>query len=504
MLLEEQSQESVHEQPPVTQTKARTGRTLSALLVTSALAVVAWKGTHSASTSSVGGVIGLSEDQCFDGGEEELEMILPKHKANSPLEVPKIPQSEDKYAYATEWALVSIPNKCFEKMKDKIRKHTTITDRGADEGTAYFYLGDLGAEDDILEDKISILADMGGSDGCACGLLIEMHGSGGPGWSAVQFAAIFANAGYIAILPNSMAQPEDMGLKGKTVQEDPEKISTSAYCGSFNAFDKGGRKCSGFSQPYCYSTKFENVIEDSEKYRKYVEGIYTIRKLEMDSFIDSSKQLLEAFDNVYLAGNSEGAMAASRYHHADLDAKLKGRILSAWSCNYNYFVSCAKHAEICEGECSKEVPQLNLIGQKDEYFGAVDDSMSSRVAADEKGYGGPITGNCRAAYDNHGFTKATVVEFKGAGHGPQYWDDNLWRSAIADFISHKGDDAAKWESLAKCEENDGAWVCPAVPHEKQTCCPDKGGSGGCDGQWWTMNTEDSTEGSIALECPASD
>jgi len=166
-------------------------------------------------------------------------------------------------------------------------------------------------------------------------------------------------------------------------------------------------------------------------------------------------------------------------------------------------VSCAASAQLCGDACNKEVPQLNLIGSKDEYFGAAD-SVSSKVAADENGYGGPITGNCRAAYKEQGFTKATVVEFEGAGHGPQYWDDNTWRSAIADFISHKGEKAASWASLKKCEEIEGVFTCPGLDPDLQTCCYDKGGTDGCggEGQRWNLNKKDSTEGSIALGCPA--
>jgi len=303
------------------------------------------------------------------------------------------------------------------------------------------------------------------------------------------------------VLPNSMAQPKEMGLKGKFMQTDVTKIDTSDYCTGYNAFAVGSdaaeeaeddRKCSKFSEPYCYSTRVVNVVNNSENYKQFVEGVYEIRKLEMDAFMDEASSLFTNFDRVFLAGNSEGAMAASRYHHADLDAKLKGRILSAWSCNFNYFVSCPAHAQICGDQCNKDVPQLNLIGTEDEYFGAGDGSVSSEVAAHEKGYGGPITGSCKATYEAQAFTKATVVKFEGAGHGPQYWDDDTWRGAIADFIANEGDNADQWPTLLdgdkpRCKkDDDGAYSCPAKPAEETTCCVAKGH--GCP-KGWAMNPD---------------
>ena len=36
----------------------------------------------------------------------------------------------------------------------------------------------------------------------------------------------------------------------------------------------------------CYSTKPANIVNDGEKYRKYVERIHTIRMYELDHFLD--------------------------------------------------------------------------------------------------------------------------------------------------------------------------------------------------------------------------
>jgi len=396
--------------------------------------------SHSSQKASVGR---LARSQCFEGGHE-LELTLP---GNKEVDVPALPTSEEKYAYASQHALVAIPSKCYSLFKDKIKRNTTLVDRGAKTGTAYFFIKDLIG-------GYKTLAAMGS---CACGLVVEMHGSGGPGWDAVQFAAMFSNMGFVQVMPNSMAMPADLGLKGREHMKDINDIDTSNYCGSYRAFEG---TCREFNKPYCYSTKVENILADTTKYRKFVEGVYQIRKREIDYFVDSNLFLLKAFDKAYLVGNSEGGMAASRYHHPALDQVLAGRIISAWSCDFNYFVSCAAHAQVCEDKCRKDVPQLNLIGTNDEYFGAIDYSVASIVANASHGYGGPITGNCMATYQKQRFEKSTVVVHENTEHGPEYSNDNVWRSVIADFLSHAGSEASTWKSLRTCTLQKGVYTCP--------------------------------------------
>jgi len=470
------------------QQRPRVALLWSALLVGSALAVIGWTRGRPAWSSTLG-TTGLAEDtaptpapQCFEGGTEELEMTMPAFD-DKEVSVPKIPKNTKRYRYASTNALVSIPNSCYEKFKNKIEKNTTIQDRGAATGsdTAYFYIRDL-------KGGYKTLSKM---NDCACGLVIEMHGSGGPGWTAGMFAALFSKAGYIVVLPNSMAMPDKIGLKGRLPLKAIEDIDTTNYCGAYTAFDE---KCSKFSKPFCYSTKVDNILNDPDTYRKYVEGVYEIRKREVDYFVSTAARgLLDAFETVFLAGNSEGAMAASRYHHPDLDAKLKGRILSAWSCNFNYFVSCPDNARVCEDKCDKSVPQLNLIGLKDEYFGAEDDTVAVKVAANKtNGYGGPITGNCRAMYDQQKFDLATVVTFEDSYHGPQYYNDNTWRNVIGDFIAKAGDKAADWPSLKACTETDRVWDCPK---DGPTTCKTINGK-------YQVNPEATFVETTPIACPA--
>jgi len=403
-----------------------------------------------------------------------LDLKFSKHPDN--VTVPGIPTDPKAYGYATASALVAIPAECYTKYKNKITASKELNDRqpGGPTGMHYLYISDLQGGYDTLK----------GMTDCACGLVVEMHGSGGPGWTAVMFAAWFSGMGLIEVIPNSMAMPDTYGLKGKLPMKKISDVATDNYCGGFSAFDGS---CGSFNKPYCYSTKEANLLNNAD-YPKYVEGVYQIRRRELQYFVDNQADLLNAFKGkVYLVGNSEGSMVASRFHHQALDAVMAGRILTAYACDFNYFVSCAENAKVCGDSCDKTIPQLNVIGTEDEYFGDQANSMSAKVANGGGGYGGPLTGNCRAAYNAQKFETATVVEFDGAGHGPSYWNDNTMRSIFADFMMNAGKDSKNWPSLAKCTEASGVYTCPNG--EVSPCQPG-----------WTLNEDATWDPSSTYKC----
>ena len=86
---------------------------------------------------------------------------------------------------------------------------------------------------------------------------------------------------------------------------------------------------------------------------------------------------------------------------------LAGRILTAWSCEYVYFVSCEAHADIGsdggggDGAASR-VPVLNVLSHADPFFGATG-SVASDVSAPGPGaYGDVPTGSCAARMRKQG------------------------------------------------------------------------------------------------------
>jgi len=226
--------------------------------------------------------------------------------------------------------------------------------------------------------------------------------------------------GYVVVIPDSQAQPASMGLKGAEGLLRTGEIDTSNYCGDQMPYTG---KCGPWSRPFCYSTEPDDIVLNGpDRYGQYVERNYRIRQLELKSFVSKRKALIDAFAKVFLFGRSEGGMAASRFYHEDLHSRLSGMILSGWSCEFNYFVSCPEHARICEGRCGTDLPILNLMGTRDVYFGSANTSIASRVAKEVPLYG-EITGNCKKTLEQQGFTRSAVVTFADAGHGIVYTHD---------------------------------------------------------------------------------
>ena len=92
-----------------------------------------------------------------------------------------------------------------------------------------------------------------------------------------------------------------------------------------------------------------------------------MRERELDHVVTHFAARLGTPPQLVLVGVSEGGVLASRFSHPDL-AKLHliARILTEYSCEYTYFVSCAAHASLGV----PLVPILNLISAVDPFFGS--------------------------------------------------------------------------------------------------------------------------------------
>jgi len=408
----------------------------------------------------------LAQD-CKSPPDDKYTITMP-HQGKT-FTVPPLPAGGDSYSYAMDNALVAIPKKCVDQHSESITKASDLKNKQEcdPQGMKYVRIADLKG---IRTGGYDTLKEMAS---CSAGLVVGFHGSGGPGWGQVQYAAILSGLGYIHVIPDSMAMPESMGLKGKTPLKSADQITTTDYCGGYSSSEGS---CGSFNKPYCFSTKLDNIVANSDLYRQYVEGVYQIRKREMDYFVNNvPNDFFSSFTKVFAVGNSEGAMVLSRYYHADFNQHLAGIIIDGWSCEFNYFVSCADNAKICGDSCDKSTPLLNLIGEDDEWFGRVSDSMSNKVAGHDSGYGAStITGNCHKAFSDQGFTNATTVVFGGTGHTPKYWNDNLVRDAVINFIGH---DTFDWATGNKCVKTDGVYECPLTG--AATCMPG-----------WKINSEE--------------
>lgn len=375
-----------------------------------------------------------SETGCI-GTTEPFDMYLPSF--DKTITIPPIPTELHLFSYATEDAMVAIPPACVTMYQTSLNKSTSLEDQPPFGPTGMAY-----ARASQIEGKYRTLASM--LETCACGMVLSLGGTGGVDWDTVATSAMLSGFGFLVVMPNSQAMPDDLHLKGRRPLRPLGKVDTSNFCGEYSSYYG---ICKNFNKPFCYTTKAENILENGDKYRAYVQRMYQIRIRELDYFMESpeGKSLVDKAKLLYLMGNSEGAQPARIYHNEVLDAKMSGRIIMSGTCDYNYFTPCPNARHVCGHKCRKDVPQLNIIGIKDVFFGRQNleegfMSMSSAVA-DEKitGYGGPITGSCREEYDSYGFTNATVVMVRGAGHGVLYWNSNLLRSVLADFVNvHKG------------------------------------------------------------------
>jgi len=408
-----------------------------------------------------------STSPCIEKGEVEKDYTMNLSMYTdfniTTLTVPALPTDPDTYRYATDHALVALPAQCVTEFASSINKAADLPNKNAcdPQGMKYVRISDI-------TDGWATLKKM---TGCSKGLVVGFHGSGGPGWGQVQYAIIFSGLGYIHIQLDSMAMPLDLGLKGRSPQAG-EDIETNDYCGDFKPSQES---CSSFSKPYCYSSKEEVILAQPDDYRKFVEGVYQIRKREMDYFVEQG--VLEAFSKIYAVGNSEGAMILNRYYSKDFHDRLSGMIFDGWSCEFNYFLPCQDAAKICENNCEKTIPVLNLIGDEDNYFGVISTSLAQKVKAAPSGYGADtITGNCHAQFKSQEFEKRTTVIFKNAGHTPKYWNDNLVRAVVLDFI---GGQSQSWKSKYSCQEttaNEGLFECDnpefatCKPNEICECC----------------------------------
>ena len=130
---------------------------------------------------------------------------------------------------------------------------------------------------------------------------------------------------------------------------------------------------------------------DKENYEK----LHAFRASEIDIALQSLLQMPWVdTTKLVLAGTSEGAVPVARY----TGKEFAGRIMFAWSCEDNYFVTAHKTA------IPDDQPTLNIISSTDPYF-----STSNAWLGNAK-----ATGHCGAALKNN--TKASMVLIPGGPH----------------------------------------------------------------------------------------
>ena len=141
---------------------------------------------------------------------------------------------------------------------------------------------------------------------------------------------------------------------------------------------------------------------------------------------------------VTLMGTSEGAMSVSRFDDRPYGKLITARIISSFACEYCYFTPTVEASNL-GGQL--DVPTLNIIGTRDEFFGppAGGDwpgSIASKIAADKtNGWGETPTGNAYASFLRQGVRTGLVVTFVDAEHDATATADNAIRDVLVSFLA---------------------------------------------------------------------
>jgi len=265
------------------------------------------------------------------------------------------------------------------------------------------------------------------------GTLVYAHGSGGCSWDNFRICRMISGMGFLVVAPDGFAYPKNtaMGqmrhkdiLPLKRVEDD-----TNYWTGDL-------MYASGGTGTATYSTKADSVLEDPDHYRELYEKAYQLRRSELH-FTIRTLPLWVKTKGFFLGGTSEGAMTVARFDDQRYGDMICGRFINSFSVEYCYFTPTPEDGEI-GGQL--KVPTLNIIGTKDQYFGA-EDSVAKIVAEDEEtGYGAKnLTGHGYKTFWRQGMTDACVCLLENGVHSPCNTHDNFLRQLFDVFFSRPHD-----------------------------------------------------------------
>jgi len=365
-----------------------------------------------------------------------------KYKA---FDVPPMSNNPSDYSYALHNAFMLLPTRCALELG-------LTPNIGDANGVIAQWMGRM---KDLLsapsagsrEEQEEILK------GCTCGWVLFLHGSGGFTYDNTRYSTMLATDGYGVLVPDSFAS-DATGLRYKApLQHLPAHLSelntrqkTQAYWCENNVYDPDS-SCAGAmvnqnksqGYPLCYDSNAGAIVSDTTDWRKFYERVFRLRQLEMNYVVENLPEYIKKAPKLFLAGESEGGMAAARYYHPQLEPLLTtgGRIIMQWSCEFNYFVSCPANARIGGGKADKSTPILNMISDKDPYFAAHRSSIASKVSSASGGYGRhKLTGNCFAQVEDQDLENAVVFDMMHTEyHGLTVNTGNFVRAALRGFVA---------------------------------------------------------------------
>jgi len=248
--------------------------------------------------------------------------------------------------------------------------------------------------------------------------------------------------GIMVIAPDGFAYPKNTAM-GQMRHKDLLPLKTAT---DDTAYWKGDLMYASSSEgQLTYSTKADKVLEDPDDYRDKYEKCYQLRRSELHFLIKRLPLWMKAM-GFFLGGTSEGAMTVARFDDQRYGEMICGRFINSFSVEYCYFTPTKEDGEL-GGQL--DIPTLNIIGTKDQYFGP-EDSVAKIVAEDEAtGYGDKdLTGNGYNTFVRQGVETALVCVLEDGVHSPCKTHDNFLRQLFDAFFTRPG---AIWELDAQWE-----------------------------------------------------
>ncbi|CAE7229571.1 unnamed protein product, partial [Symbiodinium microadriaticum] len=309
----------------------------------------------------------------------------------------------------------------------------------------------------------SILGRQSCVQSCHLQWVILVHGSGGMTYTNWRYAAKLVALGFGVLAPDSMAAPKHLHLRHK----DPVVLKKTQTSRKYWAAEPVYKSSCGWDEasgkyPFCYSTKVENLLSEPDLWKVYYERIFLLRRRELDWLLEHMPAFMGSA-RLFLFGHSEGAMVAARYYHPALAERLSGRIISAWSCEENYFVGSKAGSLICDGQCEERAPVLNIIGTEDQFFSSRNFSVAAQVANSSVHYGSKkLLGHCLNSFGAGNVRSSAVLLLQGASHDVSLTHDDASRSFLSEFLSSPHDfvrgDARSLKLFCKTEKH-GLHLC---------------------------------------------
>ena len=301
--------------------------------------------------------VSYHDGSCIDGGEAStITVRLPPGLEVESFAWPPLPPSgSEEYSFALDSAVLTLPAACARTMG-----LSPNTNNGP------------GREENLWLGRLSEVEKANSFSACGHGVVIMCCGSGGCTGDNVKEMRSAAAAGYAVLAIDSMASPSPSFSRrmpfvanlSATIRAGNESYwcAKSLYTGGCDGADSGG------PYPACFSSKWDRIVYDPLGWAAFYERIYTLRERELNWVMEHMAARLGTPTRLFLMGQSEGGMLAARYTHPKLaEFGMAGRILTEWSCEFVYFVSCAKHAEIATDPA---VPVFNSLSAVDPFFGS--------------------------------------------------------------------------------------------------------------------------------------